>query len=261
MPARNHRYRDTCPISHVLRGIEDRVRTVAIVGARETRLTLPVCSCHMVAETTALAGMPRVHQNHWDASQACLVLAKAAQLGKGPSRHLGVLQLPEPNRTAAVLEVFRGKTTVGACGRRNERLTDTMLHIPTKASLPVCRALPGPSDVLRAFHVPLYEMDRPLQPLSPSCIPCTAGLNTSATVPGASTGGGKVDHAKIHTKDVRGGGQRAIQDLYDDQQKPLAIVTHDEMTLPGLMFHEACAMVHPNQKRAEHPPSQRQQTH
>jgi len=205
--------------------------------------------------------MPRVHQNHWDASQACLVLAKEAQLGKGPSRHLSALQLPEPNPTADVLEVVQGKTTVRVCGRRNECLTDTMLHIPMKAGFPVCRALQGPSDVFRAFPVPLYEMGRPLQPLSPSCIPCTAGLNTSATVPGAATGGGKVDHAKIHTKDVRGGERRAIRDLYDDQQKPLAIVTHDEMTLPGLMFHEARAMGHPNRKRVEHPPSQRQQTH
>lgn len=85
--------------------------------------------------------------------------------------------------------------------------------------------------------------------------------STPAPVPGAATGGGKVDHAKIHTKDVRGGERRAIRDLYDDQQKPLAIVTHDEMTLPGLMFHEARAMGHPNRKRVEHPPSQRQQTH
>ncbi len=206
-------------------------------------------SSHMATDITALAGVLRIDTHHGDTYELGLVLDKEAQLRKGPAGHSGALRLPEPRPLADILEIFQGNATVGALGCRNERLTNAMVGISTKPGFSPCGTFQGPADVLGTLARHLGVVRSFLQPLPTPAIARATRFDACAAVCDPVTRGGQIDHAQVNPKKVGRRKGRPIRDLDDHQQKPLAVLTHDQMALPGFMSVEALLMVGTNQER------------
>lgn len=201
---------------------------------------LSISPCHMSATIAALAGVFGVHQDHGHACELCLVLDKAPELGKRPSCHAGTLRRPKPSLTADILQVFQGYPTISAFGRRNERLADTVIHIPAKAGLFSSHPPEGTADTLGPFAVHLRNRCRALQPLSALRIPRAARFNPSTAMGGAVRGRRQVDDAKVDAQDVLRIKRRVFGHVDGTEEIEHAIAQHQiglplDASLSGLL--------------------------
>ena len=137
----------------------------------------------MPTTTTLLTGMLGVHQDYRHPRQPRFVLGEAAQLRKRPARQTSPLRLPERSPTLAnPLKVFEGQAPHGVCSSRNEPFTDHVIDIPAKGGFPTRGALEGAANVLGTLAVPLLEMCGPLQPLPPTMVAGTTGVNVGSGI-------------------------------------------------------------------------------
>ena len=163
-------------------------------------MTLSIRLRDMPAQTALLAGVSRINHHHRHTCKPGLVLDKEAQLCKGPAAHSGALRLPELRPTAEVLEIFQGQPALGACSSRNERFTDAMVHVSTKARFSAARPLQRTSNVLRALGVHLRHMRGTLQSLTALRIARATGFNTCSAVCRAVRCCRQIDDANIHPR-------------------------------------------------------------
>jgi len=108
----------------------------------------------MATDMAALAGVLGINEYHRHTGFACLVLDEATQLGESPAMHLGALWLTKPCTRADVLESLKRNTALGVLRRRNERLTNLVVHGPTKPGFSAGHALQRTTDVLGPLESP-----------------------------------------------------------------------------------------------------------
>jgi hypothetical protein len=150
---------------------------------------------NMAAYIAPMAGVPRIDDDHWDASEVGFVLYEAAQLVKRPAAHPGTLRTPKPRPFADATEIFQSNAALGALGFRNECLTDDVVDIAAKPLFMVCRTLQCTTDVFRTLAVLLTRRCSLLQLLPTSGVLSPTHLNLSSVVRGAIAGRHQVHHA------------------------------------------------------------------
>lgn len=84
---------------------------------------------------TRSGGVPRVHQDHGNASQARFVLDLPPQIVKSPGVMLSPLALSNRCPLADTRQVFQGNGAIGAFGLLNNPPGDHVVHILRKAAL------------------------------------------------------------------------------------------------------------------------------
>ncbi len=224
-------------------------------------LTLPIGPGDMPTDTALLAGVFRVHQDHRCANQLRLVLHETAQLGKRPARHLGALRLPEPRPSPDALKVFKGYAFPVAYGRRNERLTNTVVGIFPKPRFPFGSTFQRPPNVFGALPIHLRAMRRTLQPLASRRIARATCFNRCAAMGYAVRSRCQGDHAQVDAEKVGWGKRRAIGYLDHDQQKPRPIPAYHQMALTWFVRIEALLVVGIQKEHDQCPASHGQQAH
>ena len=223
---RHQRHPEACPISNIDRGVKVRMGRIATLFTGEPRLTRSIGLSHMPTLAAPLAGVPRINQHDWYASELCLVLDKVSELVKRPPCHFGALRLPKPRPTADILQVFQGYAAFGAFGCRNERLADTVIDIPTKTGFFLSHSLQRTPNILRPFAIHLRHMRGTLQPLTALRIARATGFNARTAVGSAVRGGCQVDYAQVHTHHVLWLNRRVFRHVDGTQEIEHAIPQH-----------------------------------
>ena len=214
-------------------------------------MSLSIGSRDMATHIAFLTRMPRVHQDQRDAYKLRFVLNKASQLAKRPPCQSGALRLPKPRPLADTSEVFQSYRALGALGNRNERLTNTVVHISAETCFFPRHALQRTSNVFGPRAVHLCQSSSPLQPLATLSIPATTGFYARSAVRCPIASHCQIDNAKVNTHHVLWLNGRIVWHVDGAQQIEDAIPQHQislslDTALSGLV-------VRPTQERHFHP--------
>ncbi len=217
------------------------MRRIATLCTGKPRLTDPIRSLDMSAAVAALARVPWVHQDDRHASERRLVFDKGAELRESPASHSGALWLPKPRPRADMRQRFKRNTSLGAFGRRNERLTDTVIDVTPESRFFLGHALQRLSNLLGALPAHLGHGARTLQALAALRVACPTGFHRVPTVRRAIRGCCQVDDAQIHTKHVLRSKQGGFGHLDGTQQIPGTASIHQiglpfDTPLPGALI-------------------------
>src|SRR5262249_15087145 len=203
------------------------------------------------------ARVARIDGDDWNSRQFRLVFNESAQFGERPFRHLVSLSLPEPSPFADAGQVFKTDPALGVCGLLNDSSRDAMIFVRFKPALLAGESLQFSLDVLRAraasFHFPGLPTQRTSDLISLLAYFFSFGVGIDIAV----IVGGEINHSKIHADELRRSNLGSFGHVRGDEQKPLAVLTADDVTF-SFRQTEAFALILAHNKGDDQSSFQRQ---
>lgn len=231
-PFRHHRRVDKRPRSYVSSGVVISMARLSTLLTLENRLRRAIGFLAMAALAASATGIAWVNQNHRHPRQPAFVFDESAKLRECPSAHLRSLPLAKSGASANASQLLKGNSAPPTFSLSNEVFADAMVGVAPEARFFVGYPLQGGANLFGSATTTLALCRRHLQRLAARVVLLPDCLDLLASVPLAIAIGSEISRAQIHADEIRVGNWRRFWQINRSQQKPLAVFSQDQITLP-----------------------------
>jgi hypothetical protein len=208
--------------------------------ALEVCLALAIGFLAMTADGARPAGISGIDCDHIDSRKLGLVLDKTAKLKEGPTVHPCSLPLSKRCPLTDVLEILKSNAASGVFSGPDKRLADAMIDVPA-----ILGFLPPHADnrlVARSARPAFGSLGLLADRSTSAQGGDSFRFNFVRLVKGSIGIDGDVIRSQINTDEISGQNWRLLGDIHRDDEKPLAVITENKISL-SLLEGEPISLV------------------